>query len=628
MKVAVVALVILAGCDDPSLRVEVIATEGFAVATTTVTVYQSDTLTCRDIELGFAGTDTLSAAFVAEAVLELGDELVGVSRLEPKLFVAEARDADGRRLYAGCEARGEITGNEVVTISTFAIATTSINGDSVDKPFGQRQIRVAAIDANGRPIDERHVEWASYGVHGSFAGAGEMMSDPQLCTRRGAATIEPRDPETPGPIAAQVRVSWADATPPPLSGFIQDVAAVSLDRGGARKAPACAVRREATGTGGAIEDRVYCLQSPLASDPDDRTLVELDLGGNGQPFLGPVLGSYLSHHVLATDDDGDGRDDLYAVERVASGSTRVQWTGVAGTADPASPPIDACAGITHPECELTEVAQVVHVPGCGVGDGFVAINFSIDGNGGMNAGVGATPYVVVFTDLRGNQLPVSPLAAMADVIRIDLLAGGCVAEATTEATVHQAFAARITTGDPVPSVSNLLIADCAGQPCTARWQGFGAVGFSRGAAPRLISSELDISGNVIVESEVVIGQNGLLLIEKARTQTAAAARAITTGDIDLDGNEDLAWSQFLADDAGITANRVQIAVGRDGLPFAGRLTGISPVLTGAQAAILMAKIDDDDVPDLVTYSGEEAAVYRSGVTIEAGDAPGEETLCP
>jgi hypothetical protein len=234
---------------------------------------------------------------------------------------------------------------------------------------------------------------------------------------------------------------------------------------------------------------------------------------------------------------------------------------------------------------------------------------------------------VVFTDLRGVLAPVEPVT-IAGGGRIDLLSAGCVAEATTAATLHQAFAMRITPTDQLGF--NQLVAQCDGEPCRARWQGFGAVGFSGGATPRLISSELDITGNVIVESEIVpIGDGDLLLIEKGRTATASQARAIDTGDLDLDGREDLAWSQFLPDVTGtVSDNRIQIAVGREGLPFPGRLTGVSPGVPGAQAELLIARVDDDELPDLVTFSDEEAAVYRSGVEVPHGNPPGEETLCP
>jgi hypothetical protein len=610
MRLALAALIVAAGCDDPSLRIEVIPVDGFAVTATTVAVYQSDSLGCLDVELGKASAETLGAAFVADAVVEAGDELVGVSRTEPKLFVAEAVDANGRRLYAGCAARAEITDDDVVTIQAHAIATITVSGDALDKPFARRSIAVAAVDANGRPIDQRHVEWASFGVAGSFPPDGVRESDPTVCTRSGLARLEPADPDTPGPIAAQIRVSWAESTPPPLSGFIEAVSnQVDLRDGSMeRTSPACVVRRSSAGSA----DRVYCLTRP-ATALGPRQVVELDLVGNTLAVTS-VGAPVAANHLVATNADGGGDDDLYILERVGN---RVRWTGIAGTATGGN--FDPCtyflgAGV----CGLVSVRSVVVVPSCAASPGFAVLSFS--------RGV-TEPDIVVFTDLHGNPIASQPTLEMS--AQLDLRVAGRVAEATAEATQHQAVAARVTPLGSGESPYNLLIALCGGEPCFAEWPGFGAVGFSGGDVPRLISSEVDITGNVVVESEiVVVGGGNVLLVERARTPTPAPARAIATADVDLDDTEDLAWSQFLIDDVGDPQNRIQVAVGRTGLPFPGRLTGLSPNLPGALAQVLFARLDDDATPDLVTYSDQEAAVYRAGVQVPHGNPPGAETTCP
>lgn len=621
VPIAIAALAALAGCDDPSLRVEVLppvpAFDEVGAISTTVTVYQSSTIDCFAIEIGKADPEQLAIAKVASANVEAGEILVGVSRVEPKLFVAEAYDVptdpamEPRRLYAGCEARGEITGDEVVEIQTYAVATTTVSGDALDRPFSRRRIEVAAADAQGRPIDGRHVEWTSFGITGAFGAEGSAISKPTLCTDTGIARVEPLDPDIPGPVAAQIRVSWAESTPAPLSGFITDVTnQVSLSVPGAdstRWPPACVARHAGT----PVRDHVYCLGKPLSAS-DARPVLELTETGDtiGAQAVGVAVNA---NHLVAT-TDGSGDDDLYAIERVAG---RVRWHGLAGTADGGN--YDPCDFVTG-ACAVGAVRRVVVVPACNPGDtGFAITSFSLAGK----------PDFPVYTDLHGIPLPMQPPFDVDSSVSVDLLAGGCVSEATTPPAIHQAFALRVTPMSGTMTPFNQLIAACDDQPCTARWSGLGAVGFSTGATPRLLSSDLDITGNVIVESEIVPTDPGeLLLVERGRTAAAAQARSIVSGDIDGDSRVDLAWSQFLLDEVGATENRIQLAVDRAGLPFPGRLAGISPSLPGDQALILFADLDANGVPDLVSYSDTEAAVYRFGVEVPHGTPADPETTCP
>jgi hypothetical protein len=621
---AIAIAAVLAGCNDPSLRVEVLRAPGFDnVAATTITVYQTtetSDIDCFDIEIGTADPAELQVARVASAVVELGETLDGVSRIEPKLFVAEAVDDTApvpRRLYAGCAARGEITDDEVVQIETHAIATITVSGDALDRPFARRIVEVFAIDALGRPIDERHVEWESFGVSGAFppSTTASRTSDPDVCTDRGVALIEPADPDTPGPIAAQVRVSWAEITPPPLSGYIEAVTnQVDLREPGAvatRIPASCARRTE----GAPPADHVYCLAKPVApSDP--RQVVELVVTGDVLDVV-PVGAPVAANTLVATGVDGnaDGAGDLYAIERVAG---RVRWTGIGGTPDGAT--FDPCVFAGTGTCMLGAIRRTVIVPTCDVGTGFAVMTFApaqID-----------QPDILVFTDLDGDPLADQPPVQVGGA-QIELLAGGCVAETKTPPVTHQAFAARFTPMTTNNSPFNQVVALCDDGPCTARWTGAGAVGFSGGATPRLISSELDITGNVIVESEIVQGgePGKILLVERGRTPSSAQARSIASADVDGDGREDLAWSQFLVGETGLTENRIQLAVDRGGLPFPGRLAGISPALPGSQATILFADLDDDGVPDLVSFSDAEAAVYPFGVEVQHGEPRGEETTC-
>src|SRR5688500_16875092 len=109
-RLVVVLLVVVAACgDDPSLRVSVKhPTEPRihdAIRSTVVTVYESDALTCTEVEFGDRTEDELFALKVAEVETTDGEStgtLDGVSRLDHKVIVARGRGIEGELITAGC----------------------------------------------------------------------------------------------------------------------------------------------------------------------------------------------------------------------------------------------------------------------------------------------------------------------------------------------------------------------------------------------------------------------------------------------------------------------------------------------------------------------------------------------
>ena len=82
---------------------------------------------------------------------------------------------------------------------------------------------------------------------------------------------------------------------------------------------------------------------------------------------------------------------------------------------------------------------------------------------------------------------------------------------------------------------------------------------------------------------------------------------------------------------GEITNRIQLALdaSKRGLPFPGRLTGLSPPKrSNARAQLLLADLDHDGHDDVLTFSDVDASLYRTGVTVEPMDPTGAETLCP
>ncbi|HEY5948862.1 MAG TPA: hypothetical protein VIV40_25400, partial [Kofleriaceae bacterium] len=157
----VVALLVLAACGEhPSLRVEVEHPTDVTVATTSISVYESDLVTCDKVELGDLSADELAAAEVDTITVGAGvpaDELT-MSRVDRKVIVARGFDADGANVSAGCAEKGVVGEGDELTIQTVLTAHVSVNGIGLDDadPF---QIVVTVTDPLVRSLPERIVSW-------------------------------------------------------------------------------------------------------------------------------------------------------------------------------------------------------------------------------------------------------------------------------------------------------------------------------------------------------------------------------------------------------------------------------------------------------------------------------------
>src|SRR5687768_1657331 len=116
VRLVAVALILAACGDNLELRIAVDHPDGAAVTRTTVTVYESSTLTCIDVAFSRLGEDELDAVKVAEQTLmasgETDGDLTGISRTDHKVIVARGFAADGSWITeigrASCRERVEI----------------------------------------------------------------------------------------------------------------------------------------------------------------------------------------------------------------------------------------------------------------------------------------------------------------------------------------------------------------------------------------------------------------------------------------------------------------------------------------------------------------------------------------
>ena len=235
-------LLVAACSSDPSLDVSVHHPAGYAVTQTVVTVYFGDDISCSAIEYGDR-TDAELAAIAADEVDVTSGGRVEVSRLGGKSLVARGYDAQHRFVTAGCKDAGEITAGTKLTIDTQPTAIVAIDPGQAELPFSQRTIVVNLSDSNGVPLDG-NVSWLLTGP----AGAPVQQPSAGVATKAGNARIHVDDLGTPGPEGLRIRVPWATAPLPLVTGFdVSHMTTLSLGGGNPTLGghPSCDIRGHA-----------------------------------------------------------------------------------------------------------------------------------------------------------------------------------------------------------------------------------------------------------------------------------------------------------------------------------------------------------------------------------------------
>ena len=162
-------LVTLAACtSDPTLEVVVQHPDGLAVASTDITVYESATLTCQDVEFSLLDDVQLQALATADEMISPGGAITGnldgISRTNNKVIVARGYDASGDLVAAGCAQKALVSGKDSATISTVLAATVAIQPPADATVLATT---VTATDPSGAVIDGRPISWTVYGPAGS-----------------------------------------------------------------------------------------------------------------------------------------------------------------------------------------------------------------------------------------------------------------------------------------------------------------------------------------------------------------------------------------------------------------------------------------------------------------------------
>ena len=212
----------LAACaEDPTLEVVVVHDPTYKplITNTVVSVYETDGLTCTQIEFEDISDDVLAGAVVASGAD--GDALTNISRTAHKVIVARGYAVDNSLVTAGCAELDLISGADSITVTTVATVTVTVGTGA------EHGILVTTTDALNQSVDNRQVYWRVYGAAGTsadptmYSNTADGVWEPlqPSCTTDGDVTIHPVPPVLPGAFGVQLRISWPTKPVPLLTSF-------------------------------------------------------------------------------------------------------------------------------------------------------------------------------------------------------------------------------------------------------------------------------------------------------------------------------------------------------------------------------------------------------------------------
>lgn len=584
MRASWVLLVAAACSDAPRLEVVVRHPDGdttlrAAIARTTVTVYESPTLTCGAVELGDIDAQQLDALATAEVTLEDGGgSLEDVARVEHKVILARSFDTAGTLLAIGCgEADDVALGPVEITTELAATVSVALNDEG-------NAILVSTTDAFSRLLDGRAVSWRVFGPAGSmpaapFTQVADGVWEPPwpTCTIDGEAIVHPGPPTVPGGFAVRTRVAWAANSTTLVTRF------AGFDRQAAQSIPLgvvidplfpivrrCGVHRTGMGT------RLVCLA-------DNREVVAVR--AEGAAYV--TASSTLTVPAVAIISVPHG-DELHTYAVGPAGN----WTPLLDS--PTVPPGTApwCrGGPCPPEEDLLEI-QVV--PACGSSSAGVLARL----------GDGTTSHLEITNDVGVPGTPVNPFLP-------PVTGAGCLTELQPDGTsiVRQGIVLGMTT----ESTSRAVISfPCAATSGTCQLPVNQGAGFITRGEPQLVVTTFDATG--VTLSSMVAQPTGNLardrFIERSRQPAAGIPAQMVTGRFDEDDAPDLFW--YFSPQFGSGTN-IQVAYGRTVL--GSPLTALGNIVGDIEDAFA-ADLDGNGLDELIALQGIDLLVVKTGATID------------
>jgi hypothetical protein len=626
---AAVVLAAAACGDHLSLRVEVHHPADAAVARTVVSIYESSTTTCAQIEYGDLTAAQLAALLVAEQALgaDPGGALDGISRLDRKLVVARGFAADGRLVTAGCAQQDAITGRDVARVDTDFAATLSVG--AVDP--AQPGLPLTLTDADGRALARHPVTWRVYGPDGAAAGdtgaalapgpdGSWELAAPACTGDGGVARVHPVPPSTVGGYAIALRPSWPAQPGTLLTSLtkVDPTLTEALPKPGVLRP--CAIR-----VAGATR-RLVCLQlSAVGGLPIAREYEVTVQSGNARLTARATAAVDAKAIGLVSVERGAAVRDVYAI------TTDAQVLGVFGPSVAPDPSPHLAAGAVAdaallPACEVGQAAQLV-----------LRVDTATDKR--LQA---MPPLGGAITDYHG--------VATEAALELDLRGTGCVTELVrTGGAPRRRQAAivdvtqRLLTGlrptssavfecdlpDPTRCRVSLPVAEAgAGLSAPPR----AAAPAAPEEEPRLTGMFFDASG-VVMSSWVLlpVATGEFLLVERERVPSASIPRIVVSGQFDGDGLADMFWDLPSLNQQ--TSN-LQVTYGRR--IGAQRLSAISGQQPIQVADVLTGDLTGDGIDEIVLVGrqrrddqtiAEGVIVVPMDVPIPSSD-PGFDRPCP
>ena len=626
-----VACGVIACGSDPSLEVDVTNPSGLDIASTTISVYQSEALACDGVVFGDLDDQQLAALLVTEETIgsngAQSGALTGMSRTDNKVIAARAFASDGTFVAAGCVEKGVVGDNDKVAIGTEPTVDVSL-GVTAGSGAEPAAVSVAVTDPTGATVDGRQVSWTVFGPAGTSPYAdgsdfqiladGEWRPNAPSCTSSGAVKLHPMPPDLIGGYAVQMRVEWAREEPP----LFTSLTALSIKDG------AGVAKLTPTGFGphycalhaGGFGHRLACGDKLGLND-----VVAQDFAitvANGSAALTSQQDPQVPNNTIAlySLDAGSGSADVRDVYAVGSDGSVTPLFGApgGGASITATPNID----------------DALAVPACGKSPARVLVHES--------PAIG-TDSVVELGATGGSPSTVN-LDAAGGETRAQLVAAGCIAELHSGGApvLVQVFVVDLGTDSGTgsgalgvfsASSTHLYYTTDSGTPADIQLFPGAGVGFTGGTEPHLITSIVDATGVELAQVVMAPGKGGNgnassadtdHLVERSAIASASLPDRVATGNFDNDGKLDQLWDIAGGRRGGTTSFEVAYAQLAGSAP----LEALSSVEAASLDDLIVDDVNGDGFDDIIVTGSALGLTAFTGVLVvpTSVTAPGVDAM--
>ncbi len=617
MKQWVVAVVALTACGEhPHLRVEVTHPPDVDVKTTTISVYESDLVSCEKVEFGDLSNDELAAAKVDEIAIAAGlpaDDLT-MSRVDPKVIVARGYDQGGLFVSAGCGEKGLVGDGDSLKIDSVLTASVSVNGIGLDDadPFG---IIVTVTDPLVRSLKDRVVSWRVHGADGAtpFVVANLTPGDdsdwvptnPACTNDNGIVRVHPTPPGQIGGFATSVRTSWSTEPPRTFTTFtpVDDTGRLALTA-------VTGARHWCTSRVSGATRRMVCLESITSVI----TAVDYTVtGANGGATIAESGGGTRQNLTQA---GGDAAIGVFSVDRSPTVRDAYAVTNK-GRVIPLFNPSIGSDGLI--KLGLQNATDLAVMPACGTTPQALLLN--IEDKALRTLAIDPAKPIGQGQAVLGDfNVPI----AGAETLGINRT--GCLAELQSngDPIIRQVAAIDIIGRLTGPRNTTAAFFECGGSalcavPVAVARAGVGFLPADDLHPERMVGTTFDASGTVLSVGVLQPDKTGVArLVELERITAASFPAHVVTGNFDRDGRPDLFW-----DIPNINGGTSNFQLAYDHRVEGQRLSALSSTQQDVLVVdTFVADVTGDGLDDLVIASQDKVlAPTKQEVRVIPGQLP-------